>query len=100
MQTIERLALIGGGNMATALVSGLLRQGMRPEKLIVADPNLDQQRALNSAFGIKVTGNNALAIKDVDALILAVKPQLLRTVAQDLAPHLGDPSPLVISIAA
>ncbi|HWX81482.1 MAG TPA: pyrroline-5-carboxylate reductase [Steroidobacteraceae bacterium] len=99
LNNIRRLAFIGGGNMAAALISGLIKRGMSPGRLAVADPNQDQLQRLVRDFGIEAAADNASAVQGAEAVILAVKPQLLRGVAVALAPHLQG-EPLVISVAA
>ncbi len=97
---IRRLAFIGGGNMAAALISGLIKRGMSPGRLVVADPNQDQLQRLVRDFRIEAAPDNSSAVHGAEVVILAVKPQLLRAVALSLAPHLEKGRPLVISVAA
>jgi len=97
---IRRLAFIGGGNMAAALISGLIKRGITPGRLVVADPNQDQLQRLVRDFRIEAAPDNASAVHGAEVVILAVKPQLLRGVALGLAPHLQKGRPLVISVAA
>jgi pyrroline-5-carboxylate reductase len=99
MNDIRRLAFIGGGNMAAALISGLTKRGIPADRFVVADPSQDQLNRLVRDYGIKVAADNAGAAREAEVVILAVKPQQLRTVALGLATHLQN-SPLVISVAA
>jgi pyrroline-5-carboxylate reductase len=99
MDKIRRLAFIGGGNMATALISGLIKRGIPADRFVVADPSQDQLNRLVRDYGIKVAADNAGAAREAEVVILAVKPQQLRSVALSLAPHLAG-APLVISVAA
>jgi pyrroline-5-carboxylate reductase len=100
MHDIRRLAFIGGGNMAAALISGLIKRGMGRERLIVADPSQDQLDRLLRDYGVLAAADNASAVLGAEVVILAVKPQLMRAVALGLAPHLQAGRPLVISVAA
>jgi pyrroline-5-carboxylate reductase len=100
LNDIRRLAFIGGGNMAVALISGLIKRGITPGRLVVADPNQDQLQRLVRDFRIEAAPDNASAVHGAEVVILAVKPQLLRGVAAGLAPHLQAGRPLVISVAA
>lgn len=95
----ETLAFIGGGNMARSLVGGLIARGAAPHRIIVADPAASQRATLEETFGVRVTPDNEAAVRDADVIVLAVKPQDLREVAERLAPALTR-RPLVISIAA
>jgi pyrroline-5-carboxylate reductase len=100
MKNIRRLAFIGGGNMAAALISGLIKRGLPAERLVVADPAADQLKRLEREYGVSAAADNAGAVKGADVVILAVKPQQMRTVALGLASHLVDMRPVVISVAA
>lgn len=93
------LAFIGGGNMATSLVGGLIQKGYHADAIIVSDPLPENQQRLKADFGIRTTGDNHQAVADAAVVLIAVKPQIMKAVAETLAPALGH-HPLVISIAA
>ncbi len=95
----EQIAFIGAGNMAGALIGGLLADGVAAARISAADPSADRRQAL-AANGIQTTADNLAAAARANILVLAVKPQTLRPVAQALAPVVRERSPLVISIAA
>jgi pyrroline-5-carboxylate reductase len=99
MNTDGRLAFIGGGNMAAALIGGLLHRGMPPAQIAVADPHEERRRWLDAQFGVATFCDNAQAATQSDVILLAVKPQAMREVSLALAPRLAD-STLVISVAA
>ena len=92
------IAFIGGGNMATALISGLTtsRSGLT---IRVSDPNEDARNRLRSAYGIDVSADTARAVKGADVIVLAIKPQVMPLVLGELADQL-EPQQLVLSIAA
>ena len=98
MIDIGKLAFIGGGNMAAALIGGLIGRGMSRECIVVADPSA-ATRAKAHALGVHATADNHAAVRDADVVVLAVKPQILRGVALDLAPAVAADS-LLISVAA
>lgn len=98
--TQPTIVLIGGGNMARSLVGGLIADGLDHTQLWVADPAEDQRHAVQARFGVRTTSSNLDAARHADILVLAVKPQILRAVALDLAPIVQERRPLVISIAA
>jgi pyrroline-5-carboxylate reductase len=100
MSDIRRLAFIGGGNMAAALIGGLTKRGLPAERLVAADPSQDALRRLARDFRIAVTSDNAQAVQGAEVVVLAVKPQLMRAVALSLAPHLSISRPVLISVAA
>lgn len=92
------IGFIGGGNMARAIVAGLLGAGHPPERLRIADPDPAQQARLRALdTGLAVTSDNAAAIQSADLIVLAVKPQVLPDVARALKPETGQ---LVVSVAA
>jgi pyrroline-5-carboxylate reductase len=100
MNDIRRLAFIGGGNMAAALIGGLLRGGLKCERIAVADPSALQLERLVHDFGIIASADNDSAVAGAEVVVLAVKPQQMRAMAIGLAPQLARSKPLVISIAA
>lgn len=95
-----RIAFIGAGNMAAALISGLVADGTDPQTLIASDPAPEKCSALASATGIQTTGDNSAAVSQARVVVLAVKPQVLRDVALHLRDGIQTASPLVLSIAA
>jgi pyrroline-5-carboxylate reductase len=100
MNNIRRLAFIGGGNMASALIGGLTRRGLPASRVVVADPSQDQLDRLVREYGITTAADNASAVKGAEVVVLAVKPQQMRAVAMALAPHMTETRPLLISVAA
>ena len=98
--TDSRLAFIGGGNMARSLIGGLIADGWEPGLICVADPDERQMETLAARFPIDTTRDNQAAAEQADALVLAVKPQIIGEVARALAPAVSRQRPLVISIAA
>ena len=92
------ISFIGAGNMAQALVGGLLKAGHPADELRAADP-FPGAREQMSELGVKTTDNNDEAVAGCDVVVLAVKPQVLTKVLETMAPALpGDA--LVLSIAA
>lgn len=95
----QRIAFVGGGNMARSLIGGLVRHGADPAALAVAEPNADLRDALARDFGLSVHADNGEAARGAGVVLLAVKPQVMQPVCTALAPTLAH-KPLVISIAA
>jgi pyrroline-5-carboxylate reductase len=100
MINIRRLAFIGGGNMAAALIGGLTKRGLPSERIVVADPSHEQLQRLVRDYGVKSAADNASAVAGAEVVILAVKPQQMRAVALALSPHLAAGKPLLLSVAA
>ncbi len=94
------ICFIGGGNMARSLVGGLIADGYPAARIRVTDPNAEKRRYLEERYGIATDTDNRAAILGVAAVVLAVKPQTLRQVAEELGPALHDSGAVVISIAA
>jgi pyrroline-5-carboxylate reductase len=94
------LAFLGGGNMARALIGGLLRRGTRPERLCVSDPLPETRQALARDLGVTATADNEEAIAGAGLVVLAVKPQVAEAVLTPLAPQLQRQRPILLSIAA
>lgn len=93
-----RIAFLGGGNMATALVAGLLGRGFAAPQLTVIEPVAEKRAALARSYGVQTVAAPEASARAADTLVLAVKPQDLRAALAPLVPLPG--AQLVISIAA
>ena len=93
-----KITFIGGGNMAKALISGLIKRGYSPSKMHVVEVSKERCAELHHEFAIRATTELEQAVAHCEAVILAVKPQQLQEVAAQLAPILS--GQLIISIAA
>ena len=72
----ERIAFLGGGNMAEAIIGGLLAGGISMEKhLVAADVSAERRELLEEKYGIETTADNAAAVRGADVVVLAIKPQ-------------------------
>jgi len=93
------ITFIGGGNMATALISGL-RKSARPKlKIRVSDPSDEARSRLQAAYEVEPFTDSVAAITEADTIVLAVKPQVMTGLLDQLAGHI-EPRQLVLSIAA
>ena len=94
------LALLGGGRMGEALLSGLLAAGWDAASLAVAEIDADRRRVLEERFpGIRVAPSPAWTVADTDVVVVAVKPGDVATALEQATPSLG-PETLIVSIAA
>jgi pyrroline-5-carboxylate reductase len=91
-------ALIGVGKLGEALLSGLLRSGRAPQDVIAAERYEGRAKEIEQQYGVR-TAAPADAVADADVVLLAVKPQDMRTALRELAPGIK-PSTLVVSMAA
>lgn len=94
------IAFIGAGNMGRSLAGGLLKSGWGRKRLLLADPDANQQRVVGELLGVNVSGDNRRVVEHADVVVLAVKPQVLRAVAEGIAQTIQRKQPLIVSIAA
>lgn len=94
------LAFIGGGNMARSLIGGLVARGCAAANIHVSEPYEPLRDALVRDFGVATYPDNASAADATSTWVLAVKPQVMRTVCEQLAPLAQAQRPLLVSIAA
>jgi pyrroline-5-carboxylate reductase len=92
------IAILGTGKMGEALLSGLVRAGLRPQEITATARRPERADALREQYGVQVAGN-AEAAKNAETLILAVKPQDMAGLLAEIAPHVSA-GKLVISVAA
>ncbi|MES9992300.1 MAG: pyrroline-5-carboxylate reductase [Candidatus Thiodiazotropha sp.] len=96
----NNITFIGGGNMATSLINGLIADGYDKASITVSDPDSDKLAQLAARCGVHTQADNNSALAAAEVVVLAVKPQVLKAVAQQLAPSIQQLKPLVISIVA
>lgn len=96
----KNIAFIGGGNMARSLIGGLISDGYPAERIFVSEPVGEQLAALAAEFGIRAAASNQAAVEQAEAVVLAVKPQTIRPVVEQLGELVRTRKVLVISIAA
>lgn len=100
MQTNIKVGFIGAGNMASALVGGMIAKGLAAENVFVFDPDAGRTDDLRDRFGVRVAGDNAELLQQCGVVVLAVKPQAMRDVLTPLAASLPEEPPLIVSVAA
>jgi pyrroline-5-carboxylate reductase len=96
------MTFIGGGNMATALIGGMVSRGSDPADFRVVEPHAEQRARLAAAYprAAVCAAATAEAVAGAELVVLAVKPQQMHEAAAALAPHLRASAPVVLSIAA
>jgi len=98
--TSAKISFIGAGNMASAIIEGLLENGLSASAITASDPSQEKLDAMQARLGIKVTTDNAVAIAEADVVVMSVKPQVLEQVLSPLTATLIERQPVLVSIAA
>ena len=100
MKLEQTIGFLGTGNMAEALIKGLITSGVvEPARIHGSDPRRERADELKQRFGIHTTIHNVDVVRHAEIVVLSIKPQILGQVCEEVAPHLK-PHALVISIAA
>jgi pyrroline-5-carboxylate reductase len=99
--TTDRIGFIGGGQMAKALAGGAVRAGLvKPEQLLIAEPNAHQQEAFTATIGkVQLCDHGHEVLAACDRVVLAVKPQVLQQIGGELGRRV-ESRHLLVSIAA
>ena len=92
----ETIAFIGGGNMATSLIGGLIAAGHPAEQIIVVDPAAERRQTLQDEYAVRVLPTCSPEAVAADVWVLAVKPQVMRQVVMQLPATQA----LIVSVAA
>lgn len=100
MSTSPTISFIGAGNMASAIIGGMLDNGYKADSIWVSAPDDQHLQNLRDRFGVSVTTDNRHCARQSDMIVLAVKPQVMQQVCQDIAPVVQNTRPLLVSIAA
>lgn len=99
METIGRIGIIGGGNMAEALVKGLIHGGMPAGDITVSEPNDQRRNFMAEHYGVQAQIENRDVVESADTVVLAIKPQIVDEVLSGIAGALTG-NKLLISILA
>ncbi len=97
---MKKIAFIGAGNMARAIIIGLVNSGVAAKNIIVANPSSEKRVQLASEFGVQQTSSNSEAANFADIIVLCVKPHFICDVCQQLTSAIDIANKLFISVAA
>jgi|TARA_B110000208_G_scaffold101807_1_gene126799 pyrroline-5-carboxylate reductase len=98
-KVMSSILFIGGGNMASCIIGGMIANGFSADDIMVSGSGEESRQRLEKTYGIKTMTDNQAAARQADLIVLAVKPQIMRIVATDLALSL-DHRPAIVSVAA
>lgn len=96
----RKMTFIGAGNMAQAIVAGLVSTGYPAELITLCAPSTNHRDAMAEKYGVHSSADNTASAAQAEVVVLAVKPQLMADVCQQLAQHVDFSGKLVLSIAA
>ncbi|MGM0535768.1 MAG: pyrroline-5-carboxylate reductase [Pseudomonadota bacterium] len=96
----SRVTFIGAGNMAGAIIGGMIESGFSPDDITATSPSDDILAPLRARLGIQTATDNAAAIAESDVVVLAVKPQIMRDVCEQMRDAVQARRPLIVSVAA
>lgn len=97
---MNKIAFIGAGNMARAIIIGLVNSGIDAKNIIVANPSPEKRLLLAKEFGVQQTHDNIIAATFADVIILSVKPHFISDVCQQISQAIAIEGKLFISVAA
>ncbi len=83
------LAFVGGGNMASAIIGGLIASGHPARRVVVVEPHAPQADLVREKFGVRVEAAGDATLAGADIVVWAVKPQVFGAAAAPCAPHVG-----------
>ena len=92
------ISFIGAGNMASAMINGLITKGYGPKNIIASRRCLDRLSQLQQQYHVEITTDNLIAADGADIVVLAVKPQQLEDVCQQLKTIVQKQQPLILSV--
>ena len=96
----SKITFIGAGNMASAIIGGLIDSGVEPSTITATAPSNSELVSIKQRLGINTSTDNSAAVAGADVVVLAVKPQIMRGVCEALREGVQRQKPLIISIAA
>lgn len=98
LNKLQKIAFVGAGNMASAIIDGLIQSGMSTDRIYASARTQARLDTIESQYAIN-TGTNQDICQNAEVIVLAVKPQVLKQVCEEIAPHISE-NALVLSVAA
>ncbi len=98
MDAHKKIAFIGAGNMARAMIGGLISNGFPADHIWASSPNVQKHEKIKSKFSIHLTADNIEAAKHADIIVFAVKPWVVETVCTEIKKIIQEKNPLLISL--
>lgn len=99
MTNVQKIGFIGGGNMAEALIKGLLAGGFSTERITASEPSELRREHLGQEYGIALTVDNKELMRDCEIIVLSIKPQIADEVLNEVSSVYADDK-LIVSILA
>lgn len=96
----NRVTFIGAGNMAGAIIGGMIDSGFSADAITATSPDDSMLALLRERLGIHTSTDNAAAVAEADVVVLAVKPQIMREVCEGMRDAVQARRPLIVSVAA
>lgn len=96
----NRVTFIGAGNMAGAIIGGMIDSGFSADAITATSPDDSMLAPLRERLGIHTSTDNAAAVAEADVVVLAVKPQIMREVCEGMRDAVQARRPLIVSVAA
>ena len=100
MSNAPKIAFIGAGNMAGAIIGGLINNGFAAGDISATSRKLTTTQPLQAEYGINTSTDNNAAVAEADVVVLGIKPQQMKLVCDDIQASVAKKQPLIISIAA
>ena len=98
---MKEIGIIGGGQMAEALIKGFLEKNIfSPDKILVSEPVFERRQYLQEFYHVFLTEKNIEVVKNKNLILLAVKPQVMKMVLEEIKDFINVKKHLILTIAA
>ncbi|HEA84180.1 MAG TPA: pyrroline-5-carboxylate reductase [Thermodesulfobacterium geofontis] len=101
MKNFKKIGIIGGGQMAEALIKGFLKKKIfKAEDILVSEPVKERREYLKNSYNVNTTKSNVEAVEKMGLILLAVKPQVMKKVLEEISSYINPERHLILTIAA